>query len=198
MALSHSGCDCGSECVGHCAEGAVSKRGRTFTKSASGLRAEASKGASTTTSRGRPPLSRQASRLHTNPQDFDTSPAFAAGPALSPVVSPLDEGDEEDQAGTSNAGFNDQHDGPVDLLAAAAATLAGCKKDKQGMLPMWGHKGKRSQGHDVSPLGEEPDYDAPRTSSAGRSQGEQSLAHTHGEGTGRNLRPRSAKRPRSS
>ncbi|KAL0049347.1 hypothetical protein WJX82_000095 [Trebouxia sp. C0006] len=177
-------------------EGAVSKRGRTLTKSASGLRAEASKGAST--SRGRPPLSRQASRLHTNPQDYDTSPAFAAGPALSPAVSPLDEGDEEAQAGPSNAGFNDQHDGPVDLLAAAAATLAGCKKDKQGMLPMWGHKGKRSQGHDVSPLGEEPEFDAPRTGSAGRSQGKQSSAQTRGEGTGRNLRPRSAKRPRSS
>jgi len=174
----------------------VSKRGRTLTKSASGLRAAASKGAST--SRGRPPLSRQASRLHTNPQDYDTSPAFAAGPALSPAVSPLDEGDEEARAGPSDAGFNGQHDGPVDLLAAAAATLAGCKKDKQGMLPMWGHKGKRSQGHDMSPLSEEPEYDAPRTSSAGRSQGEQSSAQTRGEGTGRNLRPRSAKRPRSS
>ncbi|KAA6418672.1 MAG: pathogenesis-related genes transcriptional activator [Trebouxia sp. A1-2] len=177
-------------------EGAVSKRGRALTKSASGLRAEASKGAST--SRGRPPLSRQASRLHTNPHDYDISPAFAAGPALSPALSPLDEEDQEAQAGPSSAGFNDQHDGPVDLLAAAAATLAGCKKDKQGLLPMWGHKGKRSQGHDVSPLSEEPEYDAPRMSSAGRSQVEQSSAQTRGEGMGRNLRPRSAKRPRSS
>ncbi len=186
----------------------MSKRGRPLTKSVHARRAEAwpaTKGASVSgpQTRGRPPLSRQASRHRASLQDLDSSPDFAT--VLSPAISPMEE-EEEDHAGPSNAGFDDafEHDkqqrkGPVDLLAAAAATLAGCKKDKQGLLPMWGHKGRRSQGHDGSPLGEEPDYEVPRVNVPGSgAQGEQSTMQSRAEATGRNLRPRSAKRPRSS
>ena len=102
------------------------------------------------------------------------------------------EEEEVDQAGPSNASDEQQHKGPVELLAAAAATLAGCKIDKQEMLPMWGHKGRRSQGQEVSPVTDAP---AASEEQGAKSHREINAMHTT---VGRNLRPRSAKRARVS
>lgn len=188
--------------------GGVSRRGRPLRpgRRVDTWRSVKESPAASIPSRGRPPLSRRASRLQHNLQDHEESlePAVGVSPAASPVAD-----DEEVQAGPSNAESDDagyeheqqQTQEPVDLLAAAAATLAGCKKDKQGLLPMWGHKGRRSQGHDVSPLSEEAEFEAARAvaGSGVRVQGEQSKTETHAESGGRNLRPRSARRrPRSS
>ena len=185
--------------------GGVSRRGRPLRpgRRVDAWRSVKESPTASVPSRGRPPLSRRASRLQHNLQDHEESPEPAVG--VSPAASP-EADDEEVQAGPSNAESDDagyeheqqQTQEPVDLLAAAAATLAGCKKDKQGLLPMWGHKGRRSQGHDVSPLSEEAEFEAARAvaGSSVRMQGEQSKTETHAEG--RNLRPRTARRPRSS
>ena len=173
--------------------GPVSKRGRPLSKPLLGRHAE-SAAASSGPSRGRPPLSRQASRLHSDSADHPDS--CSNGVAASTPASPLDE-DSLAPAGEIT-GLEQRHEAPVDILAAAAATLAGCKKDKQGMLPIWGHKGRRSQGHDASPTSEEAEagfhMQKERSSVANVGTGMQQQS----EGTGRSLRPRAAKKPRSS
>lgn len=83
----------------------------------------------------------------------------------------------------------------MDLLAAAAATLAGCRKDKQGMLPMWGHKGRRSLGHDPSPCSTEAELEA---GMGGEDHMGATWAQPAVEVSGRTLRPRMAKKLRAS
>ena len=167
--------------------GAVSKRGRPLSKAVRGRHAE---GAAVGPSRGRPPLSRQASRLHSEAAhrrgspNNDAAPSTAASPREDSGAADLDEGD-----------FQLRHEAPADLLAAAAATLAGCKKDKQRMLPMWGHKGRRSQGHDASPCSEEADLEPARS---GEDHMGGTWAQAPAEVSGRTLRPRTAKKLRSS
>ena len=169
--------------------GAVSKRGRPLSKPARGRQGE---GGATGANRGRPPLSRQASRLHSEAAHRRSSPHDDAAPST--AASQLDDSSPDgDDAG--DGGFDLRREGPVDLLAAAAATLAGCKKDKQEMLPMWGHKGRRSQGHDASPCSDEADLQPSRS-------GEDHVGGTRAQGSaevsGRTLRPRAAKKLRSS
>ena len=166
--------------------GAVSKRGRPLSKPVRGRQGE---GAAT---RGRPPLSRQASRIHSEAAHRRSLPCDDAAPST--AASQLDDSSPEDgDAGAED--FDLRREGPVDLLAAAAATLAGCKKDKQGMLPMWGHKGRRSQGHDTSPCSEEADLEPVRS---GEDQVGSTWAQRAPEVSGRTLRPRAAKKLRSS
>ena len=166
--------------------GAVSKRGRPLSKPVRGRQGDGG------TNRGRPPLSRQASRLHSDAAHRRSSPNDDAAP--SSAAAPLD--DSSPDGGDASAGdFDLRHEGPVDLLAAAAATLAGCKKDKQGMLPMWGHKGRRSQGHDASPCSDEADLEPARS---GEDQMGGTWAQRPAEVSGRTLRPRAAKKLRSS
>lgn len=172
--------------------GAVSKRGRPLSKPVRGRLGEGAAGGGA--SRGRPPLSRQASRLHSaaahrrhSSPTVDTPPSTAA--------SQLDEGSADAGDNTSAGDFDPRREEPVDLLASAAATLAGCKKDKQGMLPMWGHKGRRSQGHDAPTGSHEADLEPARS-------GEDHMGGTWvqrpAEVSGRTLRPRAAKKLRSS
>ena len=166
--------------------GAVSKRGRPLSKPVrSGLGVGGG-------NRGRPPLSRQASRLHSEATHRRSSPNDDAAP--SSAASPLDNS-SPDGGGASAGDFDLRHEGPVDLLTAAAATLAGCKKDKQGMLPMWGHKGRRSQGHDASPCSDEADLETARS---GEDHMGGTWAQRPAEVSGRTLRPRAAKKLRSS
>ena len=173
--------------------GPVSKRGRPLTKPLRGRHAE-SAAASSGPSRGRPPLSRQASRLHSDSADHHDSYDNAA--ASSTPASPLE---EDELAPTGEVtGLEQRHEAPVDILAAAAATLAGCRKDKQGMLPMWGHKGRRSQGHDVSPVSEEAEAGSPMQKERTVVDGVYMGMQQQSENTGRSLRPRAAKKPRSS
>lgn len=174
-------------------QGPVSKRGRPLTKPLHGRHAE-SAAASSGPSRGRPPLSRQASRLHSDSADHHDSYDNAA--ASSTPASPLE---EDELAPTGEVtGLEQRHEAPVDILAAAAATLAGCRKDKQGMLPMWGHKGRRSQGHDVSPVSEEAEAGSPMQKERTVVDGVYMGMQQQSENTGRSLRPRAAKKPRSS
>ena len=169
--------------------GAVSKRGRPLSKPVRGRQGEGGAGGA---GRGRPPLSRQASRLHSEAAQRRSSPNDDAAPST--AASQLDDGSPD--GGDVSAGeFDLRHEGPVDLLAAAAATLAGCKKDKQGMLPMWGHKGRRSQGHDASPCSDDAD---PEPARSGENHMGGIWAQRPAEVSGRTLRPRAAKKLRSS
>ena len=172
--------------------GAVSKRGRPLSKPLRSRHAEAATaGASAGPGRGRPPLSRQASRIQSDSTVRHDSYNHDADPSTTAPLSPL-----HDDPDLPFGGFEPRHEAPVDILAAAAATLAGCKKDKQGMLPIWGHKGRRSQGHDVSPVKEDAEVDAPeRAERAGL--GDTAVRMQQSEGTGRSLRPRALKKQRS-
>lgn len=179
------------------AKGALSKRGRPVGKSAQARSVDSRQPLKPppSTRGGRPPLSRQSSRLQrSHSSTHNASPDFTAGHSSADCNTP---DDEETQTAPSAAEFEDDYGSdearpePVDVLAAAAATLAGCKKDKQVNLPMWGHKGRRTQGHELSG----DDLDQPDASVSGsRTQREVESVYQRGEGTGRNLRPRSAKR----
>ncbi|KAL3132685.1 hypothetical protein ABBQ32_009198 [Trebouxia sp. C0010 RCD-2024] len=173
--------------------GAVSKRGRPLSKPVRGRHAEGAAGGGT--SRGRPPLSRQASHLHSDAAHPRGSPSRDAAPSMG--ASPLDDspGDVGGATAAADAQFQQPHQAQVDLLAAAAATLAGCKKDKHAMLPIWGHKGRRTQGHDASPCSEDADVDL---GMSGEGHMGATWVQPPAEVSGRTLRPRTAKKLRAS
>lgn len=172
--------------------GAVSKRGRPLSKPVRGRHAEGTAGGGS--SRGRPPLSRQASRLHSDAAHPRGSPSSDAAPSTG--ASPLDDAPADvGGAAAADPQFQQQHEAPVDLLAAAAATLAGCRKDKHAMLPMWGHKGRRTQGHDAPPCSDDADVDL---GMSGEGHVGATWVQPPAEVSGRTLRPRTAKKLRAS